>query len=684
MRPAPVGKIAILLFTASLFLAGSCSSKAGDKPQASSPTETVTRNAVIVFVEGRVECQLSEGGAWLPASIGDEVPEKARLRTGAASSCQLQFGQASIVMIAPNSVLYARAVQLAKSRNAVEIELFAGSVLSKVHKLADKGDRFQVRTKYAVCAVRGTQFLVSCEDGRSTKVGVREGRVAIVPASYDESQFASAKASDVESAVESIMKNSPVVEANQEARITDQSLRATEPSIAKATAALASGQAVSSALAEYLAAAPQGAAAIQVQSAETRRSLEAAESLTIRETLPAKVMPPTSATPAGSAAPAAPASPAAPKVPASPAAAVSASPAAPASSSPPPAVESPAREVSLKPGAIYGLVRIADGPLGLGLASASGRIVAVDSRGRLHAFDREGHALWSADSGNSINQSGLPVIQDGGVLFAGDKKLAAFDLQSGAKQASFDLTKSDSALFGRRPIIAAGKYVISSELGLSIYDPAGDGSPRTAALPESSDASPAPYGKDLVIATRSGLLCVIDGGDLSVKCQIKTGASQPIALRPVIRGDTAFLIDRKGLVSCVDIAGQKLKWEKRLESGKSVQAYADPLLSEGGLYVVAKSSLYALSPDSGERLFAPRREVCGLPFISEGVLWIGAAGPSGAPSLCGLDPATGAEKRSISLPAKAEGLPVLVDGLVAVPLADGEVAFVNCKADGGK
>ena len=122
----------------------------------------VTQGSV-TYVEGKVSVRTDAD--WQAVAIGDLVPSSASVKTGSASSCDIQFGKASAIRIGPDSMIELKAISLTTGKNVVDLGLIAGVVTCKVNKLAGR-DRFQVATDTAVCAVRGTQFAVSEGKGK--------------------------------------------------------------------------------------------------------------------------------------------------------------------------------------------------------------------------------------------------------------------------------------------------------------------------------------------------------------------------------------------------------------------------------------------------------------------------------------------------------------------------------------
>jgi outer membrane protein assembly factor BamB len=608
---------------------------------------------LVTLVEGKVQFKTSPSDAWKDADIGDTIPVTGAVKTEEAASCELQFGKAAIVHILAKSTLEIRAIDISQAKRSVELSLLNGALVAKVDKLVGTRDRFQVRTDAAVCAVRGTRFLVRCTSNSSTSVAVSEGSVALIPASYDAAHFEvtttntatdTTKEELAATLAHGLLNGSPLVEPDQEATVTKASLESLDTALASAVEATDSGNkaALTKALDDYRNATGGSPSPASAVGEDSRRVFQETKDLHISDNLP-----PIKET----------------------------APAEKAESLSPAAQEVRPLSLPLKPPAIYNTVAVSHYPLVGGLAAADSRLYASDSHADIAAFDREGKVYWSVDSKNGSNENSSPVAQGGLVLFAGGKDLALYDATSGDARSSFDLGKADSGLFGRRPLLVGGKVLLSSETGLAVFDPAGKEAVSAAALPEASDASLSVYGEDAVVLTRGGILCVVDGASLAVKAQIRTGSTQSIAVRPIIVRDLAYVVDRKGLVSCVDLAAKKLLWEKRLDSGASVEAFSDPLVTEAGLYIVAKSTLYALSPVTGEVLFRPIAGVDSSPVAGDGLLWLGADGKS----IIGIDPKTGTRTLAIKVGTPVSAAPIADGDLLAFPLANGRVVFINPK-----
>ena len=113
---------------------------------------------------GAAEWARLEGEDKIRLGSGDE------LRTSRASTVEILMDDGSRVKLAPVSFFKLTA----EGKDSVSLGLYYGRVRSWVKKFSKK---FEVRTPSAVCAVRGTDFMVSADEGGNSRVEVFEGSV---------------------------------------------------------------------------------------------------------------------------------------------------------------------------------------------------------------------------------------------------------------------------------------------------------------------------------------------------------------------------------------------------------------------------------------------------------------------------------------------------------------------------
>jgi|GEM_PF-4994111 len=223
-------------------LAG-CGSKSGSARgtrEAKLEKEASKTACTVVYLVGTVSVQ--KNGQWGDAEIGDELATDSTVKTGDKSGCELQVGSLGTVKIAANTVVSLRKLALDSAKSRSEVNVVSGKIGCEVRKLG-KGERFEVRTQDATCGVRGTKFMVEAESGSPTHVAVKEGRVALMPKSYDSSRYEDlgdryGNRALAENMMESIAQSSVSVGANQETEVSAKQMDGADKSIEAANSAL--------------------------------------------------------------------------------------------------------------------------------------------------------------------------------------------------------------------------------------------------------------------------------------------------------------------------------------------------------------------------------------------------------------------------------------------------------------
>lgn len=130
-------------------------------------------SSYVYKVKGDVFYREKTGAEWKKLS---ETSEKMTLRTGCeiktarASSIEIFMDDGSKVKLAPGTFFKLDE----ESQSDTKINLFSGKIRNWVKKFSK---RFQVKTPTAVCAVRGTDFMVGADNNGNTRVEVYDGSV---------------------------------------------------------------------------------------------------------------------------------------------------------------------------------------------------------------------------------------------------------------------------------------------------------------------------------------------------------------------------------------------------------------------------------------------------------------------------------------------------------------------------
>ena len=111
--------------------------------------------------------------------VGDEIPAGQMIRTGPTGAAKLLLADKSIVDLAKDTAF---TIESSVQDVGSSTKLDFGMVRSSIQKKMEKKIKFQMRTKTAVLAVRGTEFIVR-SGGSGQKVAdqitVRDGQVAV-------------------------------------------------------------------------------------------------------------------------------------------------------------------------------------------------------------------------------------------------------------------------------------------------------------------------------------------------------------------------------------------------------------------------------------------------------------------------------------------------------------------------
>lgn len=179
------------------FVAVACGEK---KEQASLDSAKFTYVKGDVLVSGK------------PATLGQTVSKDATIEVKSNSMAVLQFSNAASITLKANSVL--SIANLAKNdagKPIIELSQSGGSSFSKIAKGQSE---FSIKTPTAVAGVRGTSFELEVGNGKTTKIKLLEGKVAV--AKVDE------KATVEEAKAE--LEKATVVEAGQKVEVDNKAV----------------------------------------------------------------------------------------------------------------------------------------------------------------------------------------------------------------------------------------------------------------------------------------------------------------------------------------------------------------------------------------------------------------------------------------------------------------------------
>lgn len=130
--------------------------------------------AKVTAVSGNVQVQGIDG-TWEETHHGQMLQVGQGVRVGRNSSARLQFADDSEMVIQPEStvILDTLSVYAGGTMADTRLRLQAGRVEVRANPKGRKGQKFDVQTPAAVASVRGTQFMVASEEGRTIEQTTR-------------------------------------------------------------------------------------------------------------------------------------------------------------------------------------------------------------------------------------------------------------------------------------------------------------------------------------------------------------------------------------------------------------------------------------------------------------------------------------------------------------------------------
>lgn len=136
----------------------------------------IVREGLVNFFTGEVFL-LSQGNR-AQVKIGDVVREGMKIETGKKSTVEIYFGENAIKILEDTKVDISQLKFNQDGSESTSINVQNGKVFSKVAKKLSKSDNYNIHTPTAVASVRGTDFLVSEEKGKS-KIACSDGKIEV-------------------------------------------------------------------------------------------------------------------------------------------------------------------------------------------------------------------------------------------------------------------------------------------------------------------------------------------------------------------------------------------------------------------------------------------------------------------------------------------------------------------------
>jgi hypothetical protein len=145
----------------------------------SPPNTALGKISFLLGKEGDVAIRRVKEAKWAPAKFKMEVLKGDQIRTAIESRCEVKLNDGSIIRIGENSVFDFAESTLSKYARQFDASLKRGRIWANVTRVASAGNKFEMKSPTAVCAIRGTIYRMEADS--TTRVAVYDGKVDIGP-----------------------------------------------------------------------------------------------------------------------------------------------------------------------------------------------------------------------------------------------------------------------------------------------------------------------------------------------------------------------------------------------------------------------------------------------------------------------------------------------------------------------
>ncbi len=116
---------------------------------------------------------------WIPAKTKMPVYAGDKINTQAESRCEVKLVEGSVIRIGENTRFdFEKSLVSSKKRN-FEASLSQGKIWANIVSLVWGGEKFEIKSPTAVCAIRGTIYSIDADS--TTRVAVYDGQVEVGP-----------------------------------------------------------------------------------------------------------------------------------------------------------------------------------------------------------------------------------------------------------------------------------------------------------------------------------------------------------------------------------------------------------------------------------------------------------------------------------------------------------------------
>jgi outer membrane protein assembly factor BamB len=302
-----------------------------------------------------------------------------------------------------------------------------------------------------------------------------------------------------------------------------------------------------------------------------------------------------------------------------------------------------------------------------------GKVYAADAEGTLTAATTRGKVLWTLATKNAPNETAFPQLLGTALCFSGPSELVIAEAATGKVISRQGLDSASAHVFGQHVMELNGMAVFPTSTGLRLLSLSDGSVVKEITVAEGSMMSPAVWNGRILTVNQVGTLFALDPGTDAVSFQVPTKTVQPVAVSVQVYAGRGFFADRKGLVACVDLGARTELWEKPLVAKGSAGVFQDLECGREGVFAFAKNTIYALSADAGNQMYAPITDASCPPLLLNGLLYYG----TGKGMLIVADAATGKTLKTLDVGGHINGRPRWADERLIAGTTEGEILVLN-------
>ena len=333
----------------------------------------------------------------------------------------------------------------------------------------------------------------------------------------------------------------------------------------------------------------------------------------------------------------------------------------------------PQKHTIVLPKTLERVFRVSFQPLVGELAARRNIVYAADAFGVLSAYNFQGDPVWKVSTGNSPNEYSFPIYGAGNVYLSGSLTFYIVNAADGSTILAKELTGPEMHLFGRHVVVGEDFGFYPANEYIDVFRPATGESVRQIAVRGGLRMTPALYREQMLIVNTAGELISFSQQYGSEVFAVTTGSGQPIGTDIAVDGNTAYFIDKNGVLTAVDLAGRRVLWQSDL-SGYGIFSVLDGIeVGSAGIYAYSQGTIVAVSRRNGKQLFPAIQNATCPPGYHNGNIYYGTP----EKLLQEADAVSGTAKRRIFLDQIPTTRPVMGGGKMFVGTKGGMAAVIN-------